>query len=1484
MAFPLSRIKSLFLGMIAASMLLAQVDPKLTTTTDLLDVYKTGGGTPELLTVFDFSGSMQNIFWHKDYWTDLNSDSGNQVTVNPVTGVVSANIGNGVTATGFLVEPSGAKITTLPITAAVVRKASHARLTASMTSGTKTYTRTVDIPIPWTIFQVPASLPAAGTNPVPDYFVDPSSGAAVEFDTVYSLDDANIAAVPDIPPPAPITGATWSSTARRTTYITSSDHGLGVGDTVTITGVSPAAFNGTFTVSRVDSPTQFRVNMSSNPGSYSSGGTAQYILASANYRIGLFTYNADYIFWLFFGNVIKAADGNSYNTTPVAGVKDDRNQAPPGGVFDTNTSTFAPAPFNGFYPAGGGYVIPGVYDPSSGNSTTPSTTEWADKRGTTFNNGIRPGTRAMYLKKAVLTTWLTKQEKVLWAYRFLDTSEPGTNSDAANFGTGERYLTQFKTVTSGIHASVSTIQVKKPNGSTPLSNAIANAYAQMVQSAASGSVFDTARTGVPYSPCASSFVILFTDGMANDSNLGTAEVATNATTVTLTEANLQALPYANLNPGTSTSNFNIWSLAAVAAHGLDNGTKNASQRTTGTGSPSQFAPFRVMTRGADGTAGRKITTMTVGLSLAGTNTSAFSAGGKGPLLRTALYGDPLNTNTATKTAKFNLQQSVAYGKTPTGPDGIATNFFDASDPDALIGSLSAILARITQADTSITAPAAPLVGLNLGTRAYLGRFAASNDGQGSIWKGDLLMAGLGVQLDGTLGLKDRTGAFQIDINAGNAVASVAAVLQGKGWKGRNVYTMVPGTPIPFGGLDLTATNQAFSDQNPLLTPKVMGVSTTQQARSLIRFVRGAAKTAQDDTAASTSITLSRTDMMGDIINSSPAAVEFDPSLIPSGSVLATKWPTYAAMSDPRFQVIFVGDNQGHFHAIGEVSGIDAGVLKADLDELWSFVPPELLNSPGVATVVPKLSTLQTDGNNHVYTVDGSPYIYFKDSPLTGASTGNRRVDSSDTIRVIFGMRKGGRGYYALDVLNPGAPKLMWMLDPNTSADPTIKTMGLSTATPAVARVEVGSPAIVKDVVILTGGYSDSVLDSRTIVNGATAAKLGRSLLALDVLDGTLIKAYDFVNNASLATTFPYMGSISAGAFPFEFYVGSRKAQRVYFGDQLGGVYALGSMETLTTAPVGWRLDNSNIDQWTTDGSMNVSTTPGNAGIRWIYKGNTTVSSGVVTAASPITAVPVAYRIPKAIPQYRRPAGSTNAPNMIPPVVGVTFGTGERNNPMDLPPFLPPVGNAPYRQVMVFDRQDSADLPTVGGLPSNVNGTASAITDAQLSDQTATSTTGDTSYLGNNQYLGYYLRLHNPTTDPVSGRFLFEKSYLNSLVINGALIFTAFKPGKTGSTVVCEGAGLTHTWRMCDALVPVFGNGDLATTGTTIDKQDAGCSGFVFTWTNLAGDLTAIGSRMVLQSGQDTPSGTPTPGNVKIQDLVVPSGTQSFAPRAWRIIR
>lgn len=1383
----MQRVKSLFLSLLSVVALQAQVDPNLATATDVLDVYKSGAVRPEIITMFDFSGSMSAHFWHSKFWTNssYNTHVGSSITnkddddqlynVNSTTNVVtlvaansSTNLG---TISGFLVDYTGAKLAA-PLTLATVLTATHARMTWSNTISGVSYTRTIDLPFSWSIHKNPATAPTStnlGTQTFLDCVQDPDIGATnnyIPFDTAYQ------------------------SYTTLSSFI--------------------SALQGTYP---------------------------------------LIKFNTDYIYWIFWGTDTKGASGAD-------------NTGAQGTYYDDSGTK------------GGHFVIPGhAATVAMANAINPASGFW---------NGLPTGTRASTLKKAVLSAWFANRTRVWWAYRFLDSSESSVKS--TNYGTWgvhtNRELTLFKAALSSgaSDPSVTNFQTRSPTGGTPLTWAMANCLAQMAETGSS--IFDSASTAktVPPSglgpgenppPCRSSWIILFTDGIANDTP--SPQSGGGAwTTEAAIQADLNSSTYSNLNSGGA--NWNIWSLAAVAAHGL--GTASTTSNSSGT-TPSAFAPFRVTGRNAS--PARKITTMTVGLCLGGTNTDT---GGKGALLKTALFGDPSKQG-------FDITTAVAYGIT-TG--GAQTNFFDAASPSNLVKSLNTIMARVVSGNAGITAPAAPLVGLSLGSRAFLGRFETSNDGQGggSIWKGDLLMAGLGLQSDGTVGIKDKNGNWATDINANNAVASAYNTIYSNSypWASRKIYTVVPGNEPVLGGAGLVlGTANLLSESNiSTFTNTVMGTPDTPSALKLIRFLQGAGTSAQNDATVPTTKTGKRTDMMGDIVNSSPAAVEYESSQL-QGTLLSAWNGSYASgqayATDARFHVVFVGDNQGLFHAFGVISGLDSSsppVLHAQMEELWAFLPSEFLN-PTAGPNVSKLIQLQSgDPTLHVYTVDGSPTIYFNDAPVSGG-VGNFRVDSADKVRVIFGLRKGGRSYYAFDTLNPYAPRLAWVLNPNTSTDTTIKTMGLATSAIGLAAVEVGAttPPTVQDVVILGGGYSDNILDSKNIT-GSLNVKLGRSLLALDVLTGAIVKKYDFINTPALATAFPNIGSITAGAFPFQFLTGTSRAQRLYFSDQFGGVYALGSMKKLTTSPVNWRVDSSNIDQWTTDGSADTGNQPAHPGIRWIYRGATTLTSGLVTSASPITAPPVAFRVPKAIPEFRRPSSSTNAPNMIPPVVGVTFGTGDRNDPMDLGT-TKTVSSASLRQIMVFDRQDSADLPTP--LPTNVDTTP--ITDTLLSDQTSTTLVGTTSYLGSNAYLGYYLRFGGPNVDPNLGtHMLYPKAYLSPLVVNGGLVFSCFTPLTTGSNSSCAGSGTTTTYRMCDALAPVFAGGK---TSTSNDTSSAACSGSVFTWANLAGDLTAVGSRLILQSGQDpgAAAGDNT-GNVKIGSYVMPGGTTAFAPRSWRIVR
>ncbi len=225
--------------------------------------------------------------------------------------------------------------------------------------------------------------------------------------------------------------------------------------------------------------------------------------------------------------------------------------------------------------------------------------------------------------------------------------------------------------------------------------------------------------------------------------------------------------------------------------------------------------------------------------------------------------------------------------------------------------------------------------------------------------------------------------------------------------------------------------------------------------------------------------------MGDIIYSTPAVVSRpmenydDIYSDPSYEEFERAYTRgTGATIRPRPTVVYVGANDGMLHAI------NAGVYKAGDErttagttehgryttdypayftaalgyapelgeEIWSFIPHNLL---------PHLQWLSDPNYSHVYYVDLKPKIVdvriFPDDAY--------HPDGWGTV-LIGGLRYGGKNYeiddwnqdgvaddpavfsscyYALDITNPGAPKLLWEFN-----DPD--NLGLTSSYPAVARV------------------------------------------------------------------------------------------------------------------------------------------------------------------------------------------------------------------------------------------------------------------------------------------------------------------------------------------------------------------------------------------------------------------------------------------------
>lgn len=152
--------------------------------------------------------------------------------------------------------------------------------------------------------------------------------------------------------------------------------------------------------------------------------------------------------------------------------------------------------------------------------------------------------------------------------------------------------------------------------------------------------------------------------------------------------------------------------------------------------------------------------------------------------------------------------------------------------------------------------------------------------------------------------------------------------------------------------------------------------------------------------------------MGDFLHSRPVLVDYD-----------------------NRQVLFAGSNDGFLYAIDAGSG----------EELFAYMPRLLL---------PNLKTL--------YANDASePHPYGVDGELSVFRSENGR------ILLYFGLRRGGRDYYALDITDPDAPLMQWHIEGGKG---DFSELGQSWSKPIVTRLEEEKGADSVEVVMFAGGY------------------------------------------------------------------------------------------------------------------------------------------------------------------------------------------------------------------------------------------------------------------------------------------------------------------------------------------------------------------------------------------------------------------------------
>lgn len=518
----------------------------------------------------------------------------------------------------------------------------------------------------------------------------------------------------------------------------------------------------------------------------------------------------------------------------------------------------------------------------------------------------------------------------------------------------------------------------------------------------------------------------------------------------------------------------------------------------------------VPTSGQDGASWQHMTTFTLGLGANGY--MQFS-----PSYASATSGDYYDVKNGTLAnpsggiCSWQSSGTVCNWPTPS------------SDSQANIDDLwhAAVNGRGTY--FSATSPSTLSVGLSsalAGVSARLGSSAAATTSNPNVTSGDNFV------FSSTFTTQDWTGQLyrqQIDLTTGvvpdfdvnnSSTYDWAAQSQLDGNTERTIYTFDSSPSAPANKLKIFAwDNLTSAEQNYFQGTNIASMSqfcsagvtclsssdqTSASGANLVAFLAGD-RTNEGVSTDTTKYYRQRAHVLGDIVNAE--AVYVKGPLFTYGD---TNYTDFISANSSRQSMVYAASNDGMLHAFNAATGA----------ETWAYVP---------AMVLPNLYKL-ADKNysaQHRYFADGTPVVgdICPNAPASTCSSSQWK-----TI-LVAGLNGGGRGFYALDITVPAAPKLLW--------EYTDTNMGYTYGNPIIAKLADGTWAV-----LVTSGYN----------NVTPGDGVGR-LYVLNANTGALIRSIS--TGVGDTTTPSGLARINAWV---DSAMSDNTALRVYGGDLLGNLW------------------------------------------------------------------------------------------------------------------------------------------------------------------------------------------------------------------------------------------------------------------------------------------------------------------------------------------
>ncbi|MHB0926796.1 MAG: PilC/PilY family type IV pilus protein, partial [Gallionellaceae bacterium] len=351
----------------------------------------------------------------------------------------------------------------------------------------------------------------------------------------------------------------------------------------------------------------------------------------------------------------------------------------------------------------------------------------------------------------------------------------------------------------------------------------------------------------------------------------------------------------------------------------------------------------------------------------------------------------------------------------------------------------------------------------------------------------------------------------------------------------------------------TGTNVVYQVATAYTSGATFGATDTTNAsvvanpgNDLVNFLRGD-RTHEGAETDNTKYYRNRAHILGDIVNAEAVYVK-----APLFNYSASGYSAFVTAKASRQGMVYAAANDGMLHAfyagdgsMDPATGLTPGATSiTGGDEAWTYIP---------SLVLPNLYKLADKGygtvGKHRYFVDGTPVTgdICPTAPATDCTSATWK-----TI-LVGGLNKGGRGYYALDITNPAAPKALWEF--------TNENLGYTYGNPKITRLTDGTW-----VVMVTSGYNN-------VPGTPTASDVGDGVGRLYVLNaatGVLIKQ---ISTGIGDTTTP--SGLARIAVRVTDATTDNTALAVYGGDMLGNLWRFDvSVNSSDIAALGY---NATID-------------------------------------------------------------------------------------------------------------------------------------------------------------------------------------------------------------------------------------------------------------------------------------------------------------------